>query len=74
MLLVLMEVGMTSRKFYAVQNDLIGGWDVSEHNKRASQHDIAAGERTIGSFLTLPWATLVAEALSDLDSIPDGLV
>jgi len=72
--LVLTEAGVTFRKFYAIENDLIGGWDVSEHDKPASQHDLAAGERTIGSFLTFEWATIVAEALSDLDYIPDDLV
>ncbi len=52
--------------YYAVVNDLIGGYDVSIFNKPVSQHDTRpeGGEWTIGSFLSQEWAERIAAALN----------
>ena len=59
----------TKGPFYAVVNDLIGGYDVSIFNKPVSQHDtrLSGGEWTIGSFISEGWAKRIAKALNDPD-------
>jgi hypothetical protein len=62
------------RKFYAVVNDLIGGWDVSMYDKPVSEHvrsKIEDGfeyhewaERTIGSFMDEDTAKAIARSLN----------
>ncbi len=57
------------KKFHAVVNDLIGGWDVSMHDKPVSEHiDVENGggwrERTIGSFMSANTAQAVARSLN----------
>ena len=58
------------RKFYAVVNDLIGGWDVSMHDKPVSEHVTSEGgpraweDTTIGSFMDKGTATAVARSLN----------
>jgi hypothetical protein len=59
------------KKFYAVVNDLIGGWDVSMNDKPVSEHvettDIGRlgwRERTIGSFMDEETAKAVARSLN----------
>lgn len=50
--------------YYAVPNDLIGGWDVSLHNKPVGEHDTRNGESTVGSFMSQRDAEMVAFALN----------
>lgn len=57
-------LGPSSGPWYAVENDLIGGWDVSTYDKPMSQHDTRAGEHSIGSFLSEAHAKLIAELLN----------
>ena len=52
-------------RHYAVENDLIGGWDISWWNVPVSQHNPDAGMYTIGSFLSKEWAERIAAALDD---------
>ena len=58
------------RKFYAVVNDLIGGWDVSMWDKPVSEHVTSEGgpraweNQTIGSFMDKPTAEAVARSLN----------
>ncbi len=56
------------RKFYAVENDLIGGWDVSMYDKPVSEHEFGEGgpavERTIGTFMDKASAVAVARSLN----------
>ena len=61
-----------SEKFFAVVNDLIGGYDVSMWNKPVSMH--AVGEPTVGTFLDKEWAEQVARALNaEILTPPDVL-
>lgn len=50
--------------YYAVVNDLIGGYDVSQYNKPVGDHNHELGEYSIGTFLTQEWAERVANALN----------
>ncbi len=52
--------------YYAVVNDLIGGYDVSIFDKPVSEHDTRpeGGEWTIGSFISQEWAERIAVALN----------
>jgi hypothetical protein len=43
---------LTECRWYAVPNDLIGGWDISNVNKPESQRNPYGEEFEIGSFLT----------------------
>ncbi len=52
-----------SEQYYAVVNDTIGGWDVSEHDKPISQH--TREESSIAWGLTEPDARRVAELLTE---------
>ncbi len=56
------------RKFHAVVNDLIGGYDVSMWDKPVSEHVLGengpVAERTIGSFMDEATATAVARSLN----------
>jgi hypothetical protein len=54
--------------YYAVINDVIGGYDVSEYDKPVSEH--GTDEHTVGSFMDEPGAVRVAEALNLLDTSP----
>ena len=58
---------MNDPKFYAVVNDLIGGYDISLWNKPVSEHHITHGEYTIGSFISEEWAEKIAHALNALE-------
>ncbi len=51
-------------RFYAVPNDLIGGWDVSAWDKPVSEHVWENDEFTVGSYLSKLWAERVARALN----------
>lgn len=51
-------------RFYPVVNDLIGGWDVSIHNKTVGDHRWQDGEVTMGTFMSKEDADLVANALN----------
>ena len=54
---------VTKVKYYAVVNDTIGGWDVSEYDKPISQH--TRKERSIAWGLTESDARRVAELLTE---------
>ncbi len=56
--------------YYAVVNDVIGGWDVSEYDKPVSEHGF--DEPTIAWGMTKRWAYRVAEGLQMLDDWEDG--
>ena len=61
-----------SEKFFAVVNDLIGGYDISMWNKPVSMH--AVDEPTVGTFLDKEWAEQVARALNaEILTPPDVL-
>lgn len=47
---------------FAVVNDLIGGWDVSEYDKTVGDH--GEGEWTIGTFISEEWAKKIARSLT----------
>ncbi len=49
-------------KYYVVQNDTIGGWDVSTHDKPASQHE--KDEHALAWGLTLLAAEMIVRALN----------
>ncbi len=53
--------------YYAVVNDLIGGYDVSTYNKTVGDH--GEDEWTFGSFMSQEDAVQVAHALNAVDSI-----
>jgi len=56
--------------YYAVVNNLIGGYDVSTHNKTVSDH--GEDEWTYGSFVSEAIAKQVADALNVVASLVDG--
>ena len=47
--------------WYAVPNDLIGGYSVSTVNKPDSQHNVYEGDFEVGTFMTLESAQHIAE-------------
>ncbi len=53
--------------YYAVVNDLIGGYDVSTYNKTVGDH--GEDEWTFGSFMSREDAVQVAHALNAVDAI-----
>lgn len=61
---------MPGPTYYAVVNDLIGGYDVSIHNKTVGNH--GEDEWTIGSFMSQEGAEEVAHALNAVQAIADA--
>lgn len=61
---------MSGPTYYAVVNDLIGGYDVSIHNKTVGNH--GEDEWTIGSFMSQEGAEEVAHALNAVQAIADA--
>ncbi len=55
---------MSEVVYYAVLNDLIGGYDVSTHNKNVGDHDHDNGEYTEAWGMTKEFAERVARALN----------
>lgn len=47
--------------WYAVPNDLIGGYTVANVNKPDSQHNVYEGDFEVGTFLSLGTAKHIAE-------------
>jgi hypothetical protein len=58
--------------YYAVVNDLIGGYDVSLFNKTTGNHDHMKDEWTIGSFMSQEGAEKIAKALNSVEAIADA--
>lgn len=59
--------------FYAVVNDLVGGWAVSEHNKPLSQHNTPAGEHDIADFMSKTWAVRIADLLNASEQLREAI-
>ncbi len=55
--------------YYAVMNDLIGGYDVSLYDKPVGDHD--NDEYTIGSFMNHEDAQRIADALNMMETWGD---
>jgi poly-beta-hydroxyalkanoate depolymerase len=47
--------------WYAVPNDLIGGYTVANVNKPDSQHNVYEGDFEVGTFMTLEVAQHIAD-------------
>ena len=60
----------TEPTYYAVVNDLIGGYDVSTFNKTVGDH--GPQEWTLGSFFSKETAELVANTLNAVQAIADA--